>query len=910
MNSTKISAAVAAILGASVAQTAVAAEEEAAGGGIQEVVVTAQRRAESIQNVPITIQALTSETLSQLNVATADDTIRYLPNVQLSTNGPGQGNIFMRGLSVGSAGTQSSGTIGGFPNVAVYLDEQSGQLPSRNLDVYAVDLERIEILEGPQGTLFGGGAEAGVVRYITNKPKLNRTEGSAEASYGTTAHGDPNTAVHAVINLPILQDKVAVRGVIYSDRRGGYIDNVPSTFTRRDTDLGIYYANYATGCSVGAPVNGVCGPGAKVTGYGVPPGSPVINNYNIARSAQNPVTYQGARVSALFQFTDDWSLLLGQTWQNMEADGVFYQTPKSSEGVALKPLEATVFNPAYNKDKFSNTAWTLNGKLPWYDIRAVYTGGYMVRNVEQVNDYTNYTRGVYADYYQCYGPGGGKFSAGNQYAMYKVGDPNLKSTCFSPSAYWSEKERNTHQSHELRFSTPDDWRIRAIVGGFWEEYQIYDRTDWFYKTMPPCTGAEGPAPSGTGCLTNVGPPPGSYVTDPSTRNANDAFFEDVRRGYKQTAEFASIDLDVIPKVLTVTGGARHYEYKIDEIGSVNTSFGCFEFGAPPCYVYSTNITAENERATYSGTRARGNVTWHVLPDLMVYYTFSQGYRPGGFNRKGGTALPGTDGNPQYFKPLAYAPDTLTNNEVGWKTQWFENRLQFNGSYYQEKWKNVQTALFNPGVLGNLTFGTNGPDYKVKGFELQVTAVPLPGLSITGSGSWNNSEQTNSPFLIANNCGQNPKIPASNNCGKPITQYVFRGQVKPVTNTFGTTGTPTAYSPPLQWNLRARYDWKISNYAPFVQIGVTHTGHQFNQTANYINGDTIPYINTTLLRYEMKGYSLWDMAIGVSKDNWTAQFYGQNMSNENASVFTSSAQFIKAEVPVRPRVMGLKVNVKF
>ena len=77
-------------------------------------------------------------------------------------------------------GYRASGFIGIFPNVAVYLDEQSAQLPDRNLDIYAADLDRIEILEGPQGTLFGAGAEAGVVRYITNKPKLNVTEADGE----------------------------------------------------------------------------------------------------------------------------------------------------------------------------------------------------------------------------------------------------------------------------------------------------------------------------------------------------------------------------------------------------------------------------------------------------------------------------------------------------------------------------------------------------------------------------------------------------------------------------------------------------------------------------------------------------------------------------------------------------------
>jgi len=131
----------------------------------------------------------------------------------------------MRGLSAGTLNPQSSGTIGQFPNVAIYLDDQSGQLPGRNLDIYAADLERIEVLEGPQGTLFGAGAQAGVIRYITNKPKLDVTEGSVDAGYGTTAHGANNSNLTAVINLPLITDTLAVRAVIYNDSRGGYIDN-------------------------------------------------------------------------------------------------------------------------------------------------------------------------------------------------------------------------------------------------------------------------------------------------------------------------------------------------------------------------------------------------------------------------------------------------------------------------------------------------------------------------------------------------------------------------------------------------------------------------------------------------------------------------------------------------------------
>src|SRR5258707_13447580 len=273
MNSNpKLTYAIAAILSGSAAGFAHAATatDTEASDSIQEITVTAQRRSENVQNVPITIQALTAETLNQLSVTTFNDYVKYLPNVTAPNNGPGQGNIFMRGLSVGSAGSQSSGSVVGFPNVAIYLDDQSGQLPARNLDIYAADLERIEILEGPQGTLFGAGAQAGVVRYITNKPKLNVTEGNVEAGYGVTAHGDPNSDLNAVLNVPLIPDHLAVRAGIYNDRRVGHIDNVPGTFTRKSTDLGIGYAH---------------NPGGRV-----PADAPVLNNNAIAGIAINPTT--------------------------------------------------------------------------------------------------------------------------------------------------------------------------------------------------------------------------------------------------------------------------------------------------------------------------------------------------------------------------------------------------------------------------------------------------------------------------------------------------------------------------------------------------------------------------------------------------------------------------------------------
>src|SRR5271156_3938168 len=295
MNSnTKLCYAIAAILSGTSAGIAYAdptpdstgTTKVAATDSLAEITVTAQRRTENIQDVPISIQALTGQTLQQLNIQTFDDYIKYLPNVTSASNGPGQNEVFMRGLSAGSQASQGSGSTGLWPNVAIYLDNQSGQLPNRNLDIYAADLNRIEVLEGPQGTLFGAGAEAGAIRYITNEPKLDVTEANFTAGYGTTAGGDPNSDLTGVLNLPLIEGTMAVRGVIYTDNRGGYIDNVPATFTRKNTDIGINYAYYPTpGCgSNSVPPGPPCQ---------VPPGSPVINNYPIAANDINPVTYQG-----------------------------------------------------------------------------------------------------------------------------------------------------------------------------------------------------------------------------------------------------------------------------------------------------------------------------------------------------------------------------------------------------------------------------------------------------------------------------------------------------------------------------------------------------------------------------------------------------------------------------------------
>ena len=890
------------------AGAALAAEAAAPSLGLEEIVVTAQRRNESIQNVPITIQAITGDQLKQLNVQTFDDVIKLLPNVTFGSNGPGQGNIFMRGLSAGFAGGQSSAAVAPFPNVATYLDDQAMTFPARNLDVYMVDMERIEVLEGPQGTLFGGGAEAGVVRYITNKPKLNVTEGRADASYGVTAHGDPNTALSATLNLPLITDKLAVRATIYNDHRGGYIDNVPSTFTRRSTDLG-------------------------PTSYGLPGGqypanAPGANNYNLAAQNQNPLSYKGLRLGALYQINDDWSALIQQSYQNMEADGLSAQFPTGSDGQKLNQLEETSFSPSKSVDKYSATAWTLNGKFG--DFKAIYTGSYLTRKIDQTMDYTNYARSAGGFYYTCTGGPASASSIG-------AGTPY---TCYSPVSSWHDYVESTHQSHEIRLSTPDTWRARGLIGGYWEDFEIKDNMNFLYTSIPSCTPANlaTALAGGPVCKTNIVPV--QAALDPTMRNDNVAFGEDLKRGYKQLAFFASVDVDLIPKVLTATVGTRYFKYDENELGSqygtpacinkANGTDGCggaTPIGGPNEIDPLTGKPHDFHDTSYSGFRSRANLTWHVTPDTMLYYTFSQGYRPGAFNRttKGvtkigvdanGNALPnGVTGavakKNQFLKPFAYPPDELTNNEIGFKSEFLDHRLQINGSLYQMDWKDVQTLIYNPPVYGNTTFGLQGPTYRVKGFELQATGRVTEAFTLSGSLSYNDAKQTNSPCIrsagVTTKTAGNP-TPAGA-CITQVWDAASKTNVQ-IPDPLGSIDSTPAFSPHLQYGVRGRYDWTFNTYKAYAVLGLNHVDKMNNQPSNFTSGEGVAIPTTTWLRYEQPGYTLFDGSIGVTKDAWDVQLYGQNLTDKNASTFTSSAQFIRAEVPVRPRVLGIRIGMKF
>ena len=856
-----------------------------AGEALPEVIVTADRREEDLQNVPMTIQVLSGTTLAQWNATTFDDFVNNVPGVTAHGVGPGQSNIYVRGLGT-TTGEQGSGVIGSFPNVAVYLDEQSVQLPSRNLDIYVADLERIEILEGPQGTLFGAGAEAGVVRYITTKPKLDQTEGLINAGYGTTAHGAPSRSIDATFNVPIVLDHLALRGVIYDEKRGGYIDNIPASFARAPSDPGIAY--FFDGK--------------------VPANSVVLNNSDIAANDINPVTYKGGRIEALYRFNEDWNALLAQSNQSLEVEGVFTEMAANSLGQPVAPLSVQMFNPSYYKDRFENTALTVNGKVG--PLNLVYAGSYLLRNLEQMQDYTQYSRGVYSDYYQC-------VTAGSSVPADR---------CFTPSATWHDAERNTHQSHELRISTPIEGRIRTIGGLFYEDYRIAERVDFSYLTATPYFHPVGPPagyftvngspvlPNGTlvyfdtpGALFVKGP---ATSSNPNVRPLGDGFFNDITRGYTQKAAYASIDVELIPKALTLTAGTRYSHTQTSEVGSTVGSNGCnvllYPSAPNPCVDRSffINLNAEGLSKTDDGFNSRASLSWSVAEGQLIYYTWSQGFRAGGFNRE--SIEPDFDSplaankypyqaqarlHGGWLGPAAFRPDSLVNNELGWKTLWMGRRVQWNGALYQEDWEHTQVEV-SGGIIG-LGQIINGGDYQVRGLETSAVARIATGLTIEASGAWNHSELIKQPTFLWRD-------------GTPIdfsTLHAADGDN--LVNPNGALGTSLAGAPPFKGNIRARYEFPIHAYEAFSQIGAVHQAHSL-ATTYHLSYD----LQGNSIAYDLPAFTAYDAAVGVGQDAWLVQLYGENVSDTRAELYANYTQRYKAVTVNRPRTIGLRFSYAF
>ena len=706
------------IAGAAATSGVEAQEQSANNNFIEEVVVTSQKREENAQDVPITLQTLTGDKLNEYNISNFDEYIEYLPNVTSGGRGPGQSTIYIRGMAVDPITVMLSGAQGSTPNVALYLDEQPVTSVGRNLDVYVADMERIEVLPGPQGTLYGASSQAGTVRLITNKPKFNELEGGMNVSSFATKGGDMSSSLDSFINIPIINDAWSVRGVFFNSSSGGYIDNVYGERELPDTFIGSF---------VDDPVN---------------PDLATLRNVDLVEDNFNDSSYQGYRLSSKMNFDDNWELLVQHLNQDIVADGVFDYDPEVGD------LQVQRFFQDEMRDSFNQTSWTLDGRLGMLDL--VYTGAFLERDVDQKIDYSGYANvGPFIPYYIC------------NYPSY--------TECAEPKLGFIGNVYNERTTNELRVSSNPDNKIFFTAGIFSDDTLIETLDDYYYPGTVTSGSVDNPFPQNA-------PISGSVMVNPNARDQGIAFFNDITRTEVQTAVFGEVSFKALNDLLMFTFGARSYDLEVDFAGSSNFLYRDYSGSEVPLdgdggRNYDVPANADipghgTEPLTQSDTILKFTVSYKPNENTMLYATSSEGFRPGGFNRGGGAY----SYNSEYPNvPVTYLSDDVVNNEIGAKTLLMDGKLRFNGSFYWIDWTDMQSTRFDPVNVSNLTFVENAADAEISGFEGDFIYLATDRLSFTGGFSLNNSELVRTKALIQELAPVGSQLPLT-----PEVQYFLRG----------------------------------------------------------------------------------------------------------------------------------------
>ena len=847
-------------------------------GGVGTIVVTATRRQQDLQDVPVSVQALGEEGLDQLNIDTFEDYLEQLPTVTAGGSGPGQSTIYIRGLASTTPNLTTAGVAGLAPNVALYLDEQPLTQPGRNLDVYAADLARIEVLSGPQGTLFGASSQAGVVRLITNKPSLAGFDAGASAGVSFTKGGEASYKTEVMLNVPVT-DTIALRGVAYLDHQGGYIDNVQGT---RDLSESARFRPEGTVRANGVPVSGVRA-GFQSTADLSDVNFLETDNSGLVQEDFNDTTYAGFRATALWEVTPDWTITVAHSRQSLESDGVFFADPELD---GLEDLEIQRFEEDRLEDEFSNTSWTVEGRLAMLDV--VYTGAYTDRETQQGIDYTDYLFvGQYLPYYICDG------------SVSYPGSADPAGTCQPPNLYVTSDSDTTVLTQELRFSTPEDWRLRATAGGFYSDLELKERNDFNYP------GNIAAAPFG-GFAPNF--PQDGYASDPGPFPAATIFRNDIRRTDEQIGLFGEASFDIVPDLLTITLGARYYDIEVDFEGSANGSF-CNAGAAQDANAFGTDLndlydgdgeytfigscdadlrqtftledslqdiqdaglSAAQAQQVFNAVRApdvaatdgfiyKGSLQVTPTPDTLIYATYSEGFRPGLLNRPGG-ATNGTG----FTVPFELDTDEVQNYELGWKLDLVDGQVRFNGSAFYVDISRLQTTIFDPSIT-NLFFSDNAANAEIYGVEGDFTVAPysLPGLTFAGAFSILDTEITE---VLT-----------------PTDDVV--------------AGEPLAYAPEFQGNARIRYEWDLSNtLGAYIQPQVTYSASKFTD---------IIEIN----KLKLDSYTVVDLSAGVVADQWRFEVYGENLFDERAEI-SGNFVFDRERITTnRPLTVGVRVSYDY
>jgi iron complex outermembrane receptor protein len=497
---TRIGLAVAAALAGAIAPRGpaladAAANEAAAGtGALQEVVVTARKVEENLQDVPISIDVFTQRDMQNLGINSMDDYLQKLPAVSYISTGPGTQLFVMRGVSDGSNPNYANTSSTGF-----FVDDMSMSYEGAQPDLHLYDIQRIEVLNGPQGTTFGAGSMAGAIRYITNKPDVNHFGAGIDFDAGQIQNAQQNWTYEGFLNAPLIDGVLGLRLSAFSDSHGGFINNELTTRTW---------------------VNGT-----------------VSNNAEWARDNYNRENVEGGRAALKAVFSEGWSALLTYGFQRQHTFGAWDEQP----GLAPRTVER--FGPEENLFETHMLDFHLDGDVGIGDL--VFASTYWNQERRQWNEYSQYE--------QNFNEGAGSTPPtgypGTQEGYTCLNDPYYGTGPFSgckvPLQYYTYFIDPRRFSDELRLSSKPGGRLHWLVGAYWEKTFDEDYGENYYMPGLQYQGAAFQRALSSYGLTQPTLPAGVWY---AYRESSE---------YWQTTEFTNINFDLTNK-LNIEAGAVHF----------------------------------------------------------------------------------------------------------------------------------------------------------------------------------------------------------------------------------------------------------------------------------------------------------------------------------------------------------------
>ena len=617
------------------AQAQTADGEKASGRTLEEIVVTARKRTESVQDVPIAIQALSQDALARMGAKAMEDYARFLPSMSVVTYSNSASVVVFRG-AITAPGYIAASTS------SVYLDEISLTITGSQPGVRMVDIERVEALSGPQGTLYGSDAQAGTLRIVTNKPDPTGFEAVFDGELRTGSDSDASYRGSLVFNFPLMEDKMALRLVGYSDRDGGYIDNVPGRTADESAIYGdIYPSDFGT-----------------------------LDNSASVEERWNDADIYGGRASLLWNINDDWSATASIAHQTTNTGADNYYDPFVGD------LQAVRFHDEWTDDKYDLYSLTIDGDLGFAQL--VSATSYFDRKNSYLSDVTTYAH--YWNALYCVDSG-----YSTAYYPYYLANPETGNAiwwpvyCHAPTvggdsfnAAFLNAQANKF-TQEIRLSAQGD-KIDWLVGLFYEE----SNDDWQSSFAGPTAGGDGTVNLFQNSLALQYYELASGLSLPE---AASSWHSDSKTDWEQKAVFGEVTWHLSER-WDGTFGGRYYDRS-------NTNF--YWVNRPGSFTMPPFVPAEGRKGTDKEFIPKISFNYDLSANAdtrMMYGLYTRGKRPGGINRQRG----------EPFFPSQYVSDLMDNYELGYKSTFGSGSGRLNVTGYHMVWKDYQHELTDPSSI--------------------------------------------------------------------------------------------------------------------------------------------------------------------------------------------------------------------